>query len=134
MEIKRNDATANRPDGDRVIDGTFVFADIPSFVKQLTEEKAWEKNDRNGITVFKSSNITMVITALQAEAAIRDNIVNGFLTIQIVEGSARISTADGDIDAVKNQVFVFHPKVTHSIVALADSILLLTNYSKEENY
>lgn len=134
MEIKRNESTANRPDGDRVIDGTYVFADIPSFVRQLTEEKAWEKNDRNGITIFKSSNVTLVISALQSGAAIRDNSVNGFLTIQVMEGSTRITTADGDIDAVKNQVFVFHPKVTHSITALTDSILLLTNYSKEENY
>ena len=134
MEIKRNDATPNRPDGDRVIDGTYVFADIPSVVKQLVEEKAWEKNDRNGITVFKSSNVTIVISALQADATIRDNSVNGFLTIQVVEGNTRITTADGDIDAVKGQVIVFHPKVTHSIMALSDSIILLTNYSKEDNY
>jgi quercetin dioxygenase-like cupin family protein len=134
MEIKRNEATVNRPEGDRVIDGTYVFIDIPSFVRQLTEEKAWEKNDRNGITVFKSSNITIVITALQADAEIKDNSVDGFLTLQVLEGSARIVTSDGDIDAVKNQVLALHPRVTHSIRAISDVIFLLTNYSKEEEY
>ena len=66
MEIKRNEATFNRPDGDRVLDGTYVFVDIPSYIRQIKEEKAWEKNDRNGITVFKSENITQVITVLHA--------------------------------------------------------------------
>lgn len=132
MEIKRNEATINRPDGDRVIDGTYVFIDIPSFVRQLTEEKAWEKNDRNGITVFKSSDVTLVIIALQKEAAITDNSVEGFLTVQLLEGNARITTPDGDVDAVKNQIIAFHPRVQHSIYAVSDSIFLLTHYNKEE--
>lgn len=134
MEFKRNEATINRPGGDRVIDGTYVFIDIPSFVRQITEEKAWEKNDRNGITVFKSGTVTMVITALQTSAEIRDNSVDGFLTLQVLEGNARIITPDGDIDAVKNQVIAFHPRIMHSIQALSDVIFLLTIYSKEEEY
>lgn len=134
MEIKRNEATNNRPEGNRAIDGTYIFVDIPSFVNQLIQEKAWEKNDRNGITVFKSTNITMVITALQAGAAIRNNSVNGFITLQILEGNTRITTNDGDIDAVKNQLITFHPQVHHSVEALSDSIILLTYFNKEDNY
>ena len=45
MEIKRNQATFNRPQGDRVIDASYVFIDIPAFVDQIKMEKAWEKND-----------------------------------------------------------------------------------------
>jgi hypothetical protein len=50
MEIKRNEATLNRPEGDRVIDAPFVFLDIPEFIHQVKKEKAWKKYDRNGIT------------------------------------------------------------------------------------
>lgn len=134
MEIKRNEATVNRPEGDRVIDGTYVFIDIPSFMEQLKEEKAWEKNDRNGITVFKSDTITMVISAFKKDAEIRDNTVDGFLTLQILEGQARISTPDGEIDAEKNRIVAFHPQVAHSMKALTDMIVMLTTYSnnKEE--
>lgn len=132
MEIKRNEATINRPDGDRVIDGTYVFVDIPSYVRQLKEEKAWEKNDRNGITVFKSSNVTMVITALQKDATISNNSVDGFLTLQILKGAARINTPDGDVDLVDHQLVTFHPKVMHSVQALSDVIILLTTFNKED--
>lgn len=132
MEIKRNEATINRPEGDRVIDAPYVFVDIPSFIDLVKGEKAWEKNDRNAITVFKSDNITMVITALQASAEISNNSVDGFLTIQVLKGDTRIATPDGDINATENQIITFHPGITHSILALSDAILLLTNYSTEE--
>lgn len=129
MEIKRNEATLNRPEGSRVLDGSYVFADIPSFISQLKEEKAWEKNDRNGITIFKSDNVAMVIAALHKGAKIDGNEVDGFVTIQIMEGKARITTPDGDLDLAEQQVISFHPGIQHSVEALTDMIMLLTNYS-----
>jgi quercetin dioxygenase-like cupin family protein len=131
MEIKRNEATFNRPDGDRVLDGTYVFVDIPSYISQIKEEKAWEKNDRNGITVFKSSNITQVITVLHQGSAIKDNELEEYLSVQILSGNVRISTPDGDIDAIKHQMITFHPHVKHSLEALAESIILLTTFNSE---
>lgn len=132
MEIKRNEATLNRPDGDRVLDGTYVFVDIPSYIRQIKDEKAWEKNDRNGITVFKSETGTIVITALQKGAAMKDSQTNDFLTVQILEGNVRFSTPEGDIDAVKQQQMTFHPGVKHSIEALSESIILLTSFKNEQ--
>lgn len=132
MKIKRNEATVNRPAGDRVIDAPYVFADFPSYIKQLKEEKAWGKNDRNGITVFKAGNITVVITALQNQAEIIGNKVDGFISIQVLEGKTGISTSDGEWVVAQQQMVVFHPGITHSIKALSDSILLLTSYNADE--
>ena len=128
MEIKRNEATLNRPEGDRVLDGTYVFVDLPTYIRQIKEEKAWEKNDRNGITVFKSDHITIVITILQKGSAIRDSEMDEFLTVQVLDGNLRFVTPEGDIDAVKHQQITFHPKVKHSIEALSESIVLLTTF------
>lgn len=132
MEIKRNESTLNRPEGDRVLDAPYVFIDIPSFIDQVKQEKAWEKNDRNGITVFKSDLLTIVITALQASAEIKDNSVDGLLTIQVIKGNARVTTPDGDIDMSTGQVLTFHPRISHSILAITDAIFLLSNYNTEE--
>jgi len=132
MEIKRNEATLNRPDGDRVLDGTYVFVDIPSYIRQIREEKAWEKSDRNGITVFKSDNITTVITVLQKGSAMRDSQTDEFLSVQVLDGNVRFSTPEGDIDAVKNQLITFHPQVKHSIEALSESIILLTTFNDKQ--
>jgi len=132
MEIKRNEATLNRPDGDRVLDGTYVFVDIPSYIRQIREEKAWEKSDRNGITVFKSDSITTVITVLQKGSAMRDSQTDEFLSVQVLDGNVRFSTPEGDIDAVKNQQITFHPQVRHSIEALSESIILLTTFNDKQ--
>jgi len=128
MEIKRNEATFNRPEGDRVIDAPYVFIDIPAFVDQIKTEKAWAKNDRNGITVFKSADITMVVTALQASAEISHNNVNAYMTIQVLEGELRISTQDGDADMRSGNVIAFHPGIQHSIQAITDVIVLISIY------
>lgn len=129
MEIKRNEATRNRPDGDRVLDGNYVFVDIPSYVRQLKEEKAWEKNDRNGITVFKSDNITMVISALQSGAELVNNSVNGFITLQLLKGHGLLTTPDGDLDIAEHQMITLHPNVGHSLMASSDVILLITTFT-----
>jgi hypothetical protein len=131
MEKKRNEATLNRPEGDRVLDAPYVFINIPDFIRQLKSEDAWQKNDRNGITVFKSERVTMVLTCLRARAVMHDVLVDGIFTIQVLEGIVRVRTPDGEVDMQANQVITFHQLVDHSIEALMDSVLLFTNNSSE---
>lgn len=126
MEIKRNDATRNRPEGDRVIDAPYVFADLPKFLEQVRREKAWEKNDRNGITIYKTQGMTIVITVLKEGGVIKDNTVNGHFTIQVLHGLLHMETLEGDIDLNNHQLIAFHPGVPHSLEAKRDTVLLLT--------
>ncbi|HZI52711.1 MAG TPA: hypothetical protein VFD56_03370 [Chitinophagaceae bacterium] len=133
MEIKRNESTTNRPKGDRVIDASYVFSDIGSFIEQLQDEKAWNNNDRNGITIFKSDNISLVISAFKAGAVISENEVEGYLTIQMIKGKAIFSTYDGDTLLIENQLVALHPHVVHSFKANTDCVVLLTTFLKEDN-
>jgi len=125
MEIKRNESTLNRPEGDRVLDAPYVFMDINDFIKQLKDEEAWEKNDRNGITIFKTDNLTTVLTCLHKDASIKDNTVDGLFQVQILDGKVRITTDDGDTEMKEGEMITFHPNVRHSIEALKKSTLLL---------
>jgi len=129
MEIKRNEATLNRPEGDRVLDASYVFVNLPAFIEQLKEEKAWKKNDRNGITVFKTDALTIVLTILKGNAKIGNNNMDEFVTIQLIKGKARITTPDGDTTIKKNTLVTFHPAVDHSVEALKDSIFLITTHT-----
>jgi quercetin dioxygenase-like cupin family protein len=129
MEIKRNEATRNRPLGDRVLDAPYVLADLPAFIEQVKDEKSWEKNDRNAITVFKSDNMTIVVSALRDGAVIKDNTVNGFFTVHVLSGKLRIETLEGDIEAGENNLITFHPSIPHSIEAKTDTVLLLTTHN-----
>jgi len=129
MELKRNEATLNRPKGDRVLDALYVFVDIPAFIQQLKEEPAWQKNDRNGITVFKTEHLTMVVTILHKNAVIKDNQIEGLATLQVIEGAIRINTIDGDIEMKEKQLISLHSNESHSIEALSDAVILISNYA-----
>jgi quercetin dioxygenase-like cupin family protein len=131
MEIKRNDATLNRPDGDRVLDAPYVFMDLDDFIKQLKEEEAWDKNDRNGITIFKTDNLTTVLTCLHKDAAIEENSVDGLFQVQVLDGKVRITTDDGDTEMKQGEMMVFHPNVQHNIKALKKSTLLLQTINEK---
>lgn len=134
MEIKRNEATLNRPSGNRVIDAHFVFLDIPRFIRQVKKEKAWEENDRNGITIFKSEGITVVLTILQEGARISDNILDEFLILQVLDGKINISMSEGEFEVKKKHAVTFHPGVSHSIEALSKTIILLTTFNSKKEF
>jgi quercetin dioxygenase-like cupin family protein len=131
MEIKRNDATLNRPEGDRVLDAPYVFMNFDEFVKQLKKEEAWEKRDRNGITIFKTDNLTTVLTCLHKDASIKDNSVDGLFQVQVLDGKIRIITDDGDAEMKQGEMIVFHPNVQHTIEALKKSTLVLQTINEK---
>ncbi|HEV8283333.1 MAG TPA: hypothetical protein VGQ09_03435 [Chitinophagaceae bacterium] len=131
MEIKRNDATLNRPEGDRVLDAPYVFMDLDEFTKQLKDEEAWEKNDRNGITIFKTDNLTTVLTCMHKEASIENNTVDGLFQVHVIDGKIRVTTDDGDAEMKQGEIMVFHPNVQHSIKALKKSTLLLQTINEK---
>ena len=128
MEIKRNEATINRPEGDRVLDAPYVYIDIPDYIDQLKDEKQWKDTDRNAITVYKSDQLTIVVCALREDAEIINKAVDEIITIQVLKGEVRITTPDGDFDGEKRQMIVVRPGVEHTVKAEAKSYLLLTTY------
>ncbi len=125
MEIKRNDATLNRPEGERVLDAPYVMVDIGSYVDQLHREESYAKNGKNGITIFKSEGLTEVLTSMEEGEEIIENEVEGFVTIQVLKGKAALKTAQGDVTLEEGQLVTIHPHVVHSFRAISDVDLLL---------
>ena len=126
MEIKRNEATLNRPEGDRVIDAPYVFIDIPAFVSQLKDEKAWDKNERNAITVFKSDKMRIVLVAMHKDAEMQTEHPNNIFSIQVIKGKINVHTNEKSVEVGKEQLFVLHENIPYKVEAVKKSIFLLT--------
>ena len=62
MDEKFNDATQQRPQGERIMDAALVTIDLSNFTKQIREEQAWKDSDRNAITVFKTDSMRITTT------------------------------------------------------------------------
>ena len=73
MEIKSNESTDLRPEGDRLLDGPLVSMDIPQLIQQLNAEATWQNSDRNAMTVYKTNGIRIVLIALHEKAYLKNN-------------------------------------------------------------
>ena len=130
MDVKYNESTRNRPEGERVIDASFLYADLKAFRDQLKDEKAWKKNDRNGITLFKSTGLTIVLVMLKKDAEVPDNELKGFFTVQVLDGSLDARIGEQLVQAGTG-LLVLHPGIRHSLRALSDSLVIFTHYRQD---
>jgi hypothetical protein len=90
MNIKSNDATLNRPNGERFIDAPYVLTDLNEAIYQLQREGAWQKSDRNAITIFKTEGTSIVVGALREGSIIDDNVAEGLICIQVLKGVIKL--------------------------------------------
>ena len=86
MENKSNEATPQRPEGDRMLDASLVTMDLNKLIEQVRTETTWKDSDRNSITIFKSSTMRIVLLGLHEGAALKTHTANGIISVQVLEG------------------------------------------------
>jgi quercetin dioxygenase-like cupin family protein len=126
MEVKHNDATLNRPEGDRIIDAPSVFIDLKAFTRQIRSEDAWDKNDRNSITVFKTDDMRIVLGGLHKDAEMLPHKSEGIMSIMVMEGELEINTDELSVTVETGQMVALHKGINYRVVAREESIYLLT--------
>jgi quercetin dioxygenase-like cupin family protein len=126
--MKTNEATYNRPEGTRVLDAPYVVTDINQSLQQLMNENGWEQTDCNGITLFKTDNLTSVLICMHTGSRIGENSIDGTVTIQVVEGEVELTADEEVITLHTGQIVMLHHDVTHSLLATEETVMLLTNH------
>lgn len=126
MTEKHNDATRNRPTGDRVIDASSLMIDLPAYIKQIKSEDTWVKNDRNSITVFKTNDMCIVLGALHRDAEMKHIKSDGITSIQVLEGMMEVNTDSLTGILQGGQMVAIHKGCGYRVVALEESVYLLT--------
>jgi quercetin dioxygenase-like cupin family protein len=132
MEAKYNDSTINRPEGARVIDAPLVKMDIYEYIQRLRNEPAWQKNDRNGITLYKTNGMRIVLVIMHTGAEMRPQTVEGIISFHVLEGSLQIATDNQTEEVEAGQILALHAHMKHSVRAVAETTFLLT--MTNENY
>ena len=126
MDEKFNDATNQRPKGDRTIDAELVKIDLFSFSKQIKEEQSWKDSDRNAITVFKTDGLRIVLIALHKDAEMKKHTADGIISVQVLEGQIQFTTSEQTVEISKGQMLTLHKGIPHSVLAMEETIFLLT--------
>ncbi|MDQ6755702.1 MAG: hypothetical protein M3004_02090 [Bacteroidota bacterium] len=126
MEEKHNESTINRPEGERPVDAPFVIVNIPEFIKKIKKEKAWDKNDRNAITVFKSDRMRIVLVAMRKKAEMTTERPENIFSVQMIEGKVKLHTDVKTIEVREEDLFILHANIPYKIEAVKKCIFLLT--------
>ncbi len=125
-EEKYNESTKNRPEGERPVDAPVVVVNIPGFIKKIKKEKAWNKNDRNAITVFKSEKMRIILVALHKKAEMKTEHPENIFSVQVLDGKIKLHSLEKTTEVREEELFVLHANIDYRIEALKKSVFLLT--------
>ena len=126
MNEKFNEATKQRPQGERTLDASLVTIDLNYFTKQIRDEKAWKDSDRNAITVFKTNGMRIVLIALHKNAEMAKHTADGMISVQVLEGQMLFTTDEQSVEFGKGEMLALHENVPHSVLAKEETVFLLT--------
>ncbi len=126
MEEKFNEATPQRPEGDRIMDAGMVTIDLLAFIEQIKQESPWKDKDRNAITVFKTNGMRIILIALHAGAEMKTHTADGILSVQVIDGRMKFNAVNRSVELGKGQMLALHKGIQHSLLALEETIFLLT--------
>lgn len=126
MAIKQNNPTDLRPEGDRILDAPMVQIDLNENIRIIKEEEAWQKSDRNAITIFKTNGMRIVLVALHKSAELATHTASGILCVQVLDGEIKFSTNNQEVVMSKGNMVTLHKDLPHSVYAMKESVFLLT--------
>lgn len=111
---------------DRVVSGPAVKFSIADETLRLRQEPEWISGARNSVTVVKTANLSIVLTAVKKDASICGHEVGGPITLQVISGGVKFGVAGEPLTLKAGDVIALDKAIPHDIQAVEDSELLLT--------
>lgn len=123
---KYNDSTRNRPFGERPIDAPMITIDVEAYIQQIKSEEAWQKSDRNAITVFKTDTMRHVLVALHIDAVLSKEAAEGVMSVHVLQGLLNCKAGNQQAAVGTAQIITIAEGVPYEIKATEESCFLLT--------
>ncbi|MEO8098556.1 MAG: hypothetical protein ABI811_12710 [Acidobacteriota bacterium] len=111
---------------DRILSGPAIAFSIEEELHELRREPEWISGTRNSVTVVKTPNLSIVLTAIKKGAFLCGHEVEGPVTLQVISGAIKFSVAGEPRTLATGTVIALDKAISHEIEALQDSDLLLT--------
>lgn len=106
--------------------GPAMTFDLQDAIARLRSEPAWQRGERNAITLIKEPDLRVILTALKAGAHVREHRVEGRFTVQPIVGRLRLHLPDQQVDLAAGQLLALESGLAHDVEALEESAFLLT--------
>ena len=113
------------PREERVLSGPAITFAIVEEINLLRQEPEWVSSKRNSVTVVKTSNLSVVLTAIKKGATLCGHEVDGPITVQVLSGAIQFGVSGEPRRLAAGMVIALDKGIPHDIQALQDSELLL---------
>jgi quercetin dioxygenase-like cupin family protein len=91
------------------------------------EEGAWQRGQRNSITLRKGEGMTVVLLVMKAGDRLEEHAATGPLSLSVREGRIRFMAAEEEVaEAGPDTLLTCDAGVRHTVEALSDAVCLLT--------
>jgi quercetin dioxygenase-like cupin family protein len=111
---------------DRNMDEPFFVFDFAQIVKKIKAEEAWKNGDRNALTLLKNSYVSVVLISLKKTAEINFHHSGRLASVQILKGALHFKTNNNSTLIKTGSLLTLHEQVAHMLVAVEESVILLT--------
>ena len=114
------------PGSERPLHGPLQRFDLGTVVGRLKEEGAWQRGQRNSITLRKGEGMNVVLLVMRAGDRLEEHAAPGPLSLSVREGRIRFVAGDEVVEAESDTLLTCDAGVRHSVAALSDAVCLLT--------
>ena len=115
------------PGSERPLHGPLQRFDLGAEVGRLMEEGAWQRGQRNSITLRKGEGMNVVLLVMKAGDRLEEHAAPGPLSLSVREGRIRFMAAEEEVaEAGPDTLLTCDAGVRHTVEALSDAVCLLT--------
>lgn len=100
--------------------------DLAREVERLRAEPHPGKDGHRQIVLFRRDPVSLLLFAFDAGGGLSDHLAEGVVTIQVLSGSAEITTPDATHVLRAGHVLVLRPGVLHDLLAPEPTDVLVT--------
>jgi quercetin dioxygenase-like cupin family protein len=126
MDQETIEAVTQQPLGEQTLDTPIHKISFRSFLKQIKKDKSGKGNDRNMLTVLKTSNMRIVLYAIRKGTEMIKQKKEGTITLQVLEGKIQFNSGNESVKLGKGQMLVLDESAAYSVVAKRKTFFLLT--------
>jgi len=115
------------PASERPLHGPLQRFDLGAEVGRLMEEGAWQRGQRNSITLRKGEGMNVVLLVMKAGDRLEEHAAPGPFSLSVREGRIRFMVAEEKVaEAGSDTLLTCDAGVRHTVEALSDAVCLLT--------
>ena len=107
-------------------EGSEHLFDLALESQRLRDEPGEARDGHRQITLFRGGGVSIVLFDFEAGGHLKDHAADGYVTVQVLDGQIRMTTAEAHYQMPSGSLLVLRPGIGHDLEAEANSRVLLT--------